>query len=131
MPRNIKPIGETVYVGDRRIPISWGMEAGDFVFVSGMVAVDEYWQLKLDGDLREQTTLVMEGIRRILKKAGCDLCDIVRSQVYLKNAEDSPLFDEIYGSYFDDAPPTRCGLVSGFLAPGILVEILVTAYKPS
>jgi len=85
--------------------------------------------LKLDGDLTEQTHLVMEAIKRVLAMADCGLSDIVRSQVYLKNAEDSPVFDALYGEYFDNKPPTRCGLVSDFLAPGILLEVLVTAYK--
>ena len=127
---DVKHYGDTIMVGERRIPISWGVEAGGFVFVSGMVAVDENWQLKLDGDLTEQTHLVMQGIERVLAMADCEMKDIVRSQVYLKNASDSPLFDELYGGYFGDKPPTRCGLVSDFLAEGILVEIMVTAYKP-
>ncbi len=126
---DIKHYGDQIYVGDRRIPISWGIEAGGFVFVSGMVPVDENWQLKLDGDLAEQTRLTMEGIKRVLAMADCDLSHIVRSQVYLKNASDSLEFDALYGAYFGDKPPTRCGLVSEFLAPGILVEIMVTAYK--
>jgi enamine deaminase RidA (YjgF/YER057c/UK114 family) len=129
MSKKIKHYGDQIYIGDRRIPISWGVEAGGFIFVSGMVPVDENWQLKLDGDLTEQTHLVMAGIKKVLAMADCDLSDIVRSQVYLKNATDSPLFDELYGAYFDDKPPTRCGLVSDFLAPGILLEVLVTAYR--
>ena len=108
MSEPIKHYGDTIYVGDRKIPISWGAEAGCFVFVSGMVAVDEDWNLKLDGDLTEQTHLVMSGIKRVLAMANCELSDIVRSQVYLKNASDSPLFDELYGAYFDENPPTRC-----------------------
>ncbi|MBT6585831.1 MAG: RidA family protein [Gammaproteobacteria bacterium] len=106
---DVKHYGDTIMVGERRIPISWGVEAGGFVFVSGMVAVDENWQLKLDGDLTEQTHLVMQGIERVLAMADCEMKDIVRSQVYLKNASDSPLFDELYGGYFGDKPPTRCG----------------------
>jgi enamine deaminase RidA (YjgF/YER057c/UK114 family) len=68
-------------------------------------------------------------IRETLKEAGCKLNDVVKSMVWLKNREDFPGFNEVYGEYFSEGAPVRSALVSDFLID-IKVEIECLAYKP-
>ena len=64
-----------------------------------------------------------------MAEAGCELQDVVKSMVWLKNRDDFPGFNAIYGEYFPHEPPTRSAIVSDFLVD-ILVEVEVVAYKP-
>ena len=66
---------------------------------------------------------------RILAEAGCELSDVVKSMVWLKNREDFGGFNSVYAEYFPEEPPARSALVSDFLID-ILVEIECTAYRP-
>ena len=77
------------------------------------------------GSIEEQTRACIEDIRDTLQQAGCELSDVVKSTVWLKNREDFPGFNQVYAEYFPKQPPTRSALVSDFL-----VEIECVAYKP-
>ena len=81
------------------------------------------------GSIEDQTRACIEDIRDILQQAGCELSDVVKSMVWLKNREDFPGFNQVYAEYFPEQPPTRSALVSDFLID-ILVEIECIAYKP-
>lgn len=81
------------------------------------------------GSIEDQTRACIEDIRDILQQAGCELSDVVKSMVWLKNREDFPGFNQVYAEYFSEQPPVRSALVSDFLID-ILVEIECIAYKP-
>ncbi len=123
-------IGGQVEFGGQVLPLSMAVRAGDFVFVSGMVACDANGVPKLDGDIDEQTRLAVRAIESQLVAAGCGLQDIVRAMVFLKNPEDFPAFNGAYAEFFSEQPPTRTTVTSGFMADPVLVEIEVTAYNP-
>lgn len=123
-------IGGEVSFGGRTLPLSLAVRAGDFVFLSGALACDENGGLKLDGDIREQTNLVMKFIEKQLAEAGCNLQDVVKSSVFLKNADDVGMYNEIYAKYFPSQPPARFTVVTDFVVESALIEIDVTAYKP-
>jgi 2-iminobutanoate/2-iminopropanoate deaminase len=80
-----------------------------------------------DGTIEEQTRSCIESIRATLNLAGCELSDVVKTTVWLKDRADFPGFDKTYGEYFDNEPPARTGLVSNFLVD-IKVEIECVAY---
>jgi enamine deaminase RidA (YjgF/YER057c/UK114 family) len=82
-----------------------------------------------DGTIEEQTRVCIELIHETLKDAGCTLNDVVKSMVWLKNRDDFPVFNSVYGEYFSEGPPARSALVCDFLID-IKVEIECTAYKP-
>ena len=82
-----------------------------------------------EGNIEEQTRNCIELIRETLKEAGCSLNDVVKSMVWLKNRDEFPGFNSVYGEYFKEGPPARSALVCDFLID-IKVEIECTAYKP-
>ena len=113
-----KPIG----------PYNQAVQAGNFLFVSGQLAIDLKDGKLIVENIRLQTHLIMENIKAILEAAGYSLKDVVQSTVYLSSMT---LFDEFnreYAKFFDGDFPAR-SLVGSELKRGALVEVSVVAYK--
>ena len=121
-------IGEPLVIDGRVLSLSRAVRAGDFVFVTGQVPLRD-GQPMTDGSIEDQTRACLDSLRQILAEAGCDLGDVVKSMVWLKNRADFAGFNAVYSEYFPTEPPTRSALVSEFLID-ILVEIECVAYKP-
>jgi len=122
-------IGEPLVIDGRVLSLSRAVRAGDFVFITGQVPMRDD-QPMTDGSIEDQTRACLESLRQILAEAGCDLGDVVKSMVWLKNRADFAGFNAVYSEYFPTEPPTRSALVSEFLID-ILVEIECVAYKPA
>ena len=121
-------IGPPLVINGRQLSLSRAIRAGDFVFLTGQVPMKDGAPMA-GGSIEDQTRACIEDIRDILQQAGCELSDVVKSMVWLKNREDFPGFNQVYAEYFPEQPPTRSALVSDFLID-ILVEIECIAYKP-
>ena len=121
-------IGEPLIINGRKLSLSKAVRAGDFVFLTGQVPMKN-GAVVTDGSIEEQTRIVLDEIKNTLTEAGCELQDVVKAMVWLKNRDDFPGFNAIYGEYFPHEPPTRSAIVSDFLVD-ILVEVEVVAYKP-
>jgi 2-aminomuconate deaminase len=114
--------------------------AGDFLFVSGTssrrpdnsiagASADELGAVTLD--IREQTRVVIENIRDILKSMGADLSDLVEISSFLVNMNDFRGYNEVYGEYFDETGPTRTTVAVHQLPhPHLLIEMKAVAYAP-
>ena len=121
-------IGGPLVIDGRELSLSRAIRAGDFVFVTGQVPMHDGSPMT-DGSIEDQTRACLDGLKEILDQAGCELSDVVKSMIWLKNREDFPGFNSVYAEYFPQQPPTRSALVSDFLID-ILVEIECIAYKP-
>src|SRR5256886_10199205 len=108
-------------------PYSQAIRANGFIFVSGQVAIDPANQQAVSGDVAEQTERVMKNLTGILKAAGSGLEKVVRSTVFLKNMGDFGAMNEVYGRYFNTAPPARSTVEVARLPKDVLVEIDVVA----
>jgi len=113
-----------------RGPYSPAVRAGDFIFVSGQVAVDPATQQLITGDIATETRQVLNNIKALLEGCGATLADVVRCGVFLGKAEDFGAMNTVYAEFFGDAKPARATVVTGFAAPGINVEIEAIAYQP-
>ena len=118
----------SVIIGGRKLTLSKGVRAGDFVFLTGQVPMRDGAPMT-DGSIEDQTRACIEDIRTTLAEAGCGLEDVVKTMVWLKSREDFPGFNSVYGEYFPDAAPARSALISDFLID-IRIEIECIAYKP-
>ena len=108
-------------------PYSQGIKAHGFVFISGQVAIDPANQQVISGDVAAQTDRVLKNLSGILKAAGTSLEKVVRSTVFLKNMGDFVAMNEVYGRYFNNAPPARSTVEVARLPRDVLVEIDVIA----
>ena len=121
-------IGEPLIINGRKLSLSRAVRAGDFVFLTGQVPMQGGAPMTT-GTIEEQTRAVLEEIKATLKLAGCELSDVVKAMVWLRDKNDFPGFNKTYAEYFPDAPPARSALVSEFLID-IRVEVEVIAYRP-
>ncbi len=114
-----KPIG----------PYSQAIKVGDFLFISGQIAIDPVSGLFEAGDISIQTTMVIENIKKILQEASFTFDDVIKTTIYLKNMEDFPTVNNIYAEYVKKPYPARSTVEVSNLPKGALVEIDVIAYK--
>ncbi len=103
--------------------------ANGFVFVSGQGPIDPASGEPRLGSIDEETRQTLENIRTILRAAGCDLSDVVRCTVFLKDLNDFAGMNKVYREFFPAAPPTR-STVGCDLLVGIKVEIDAIAALP-
>ena len=123
-----KIIGDPVVINGRRLSLSRAVRAGDFVFLTGQVPMQNN-AIMTHGDIEDQTRVVLDDITETLKLAGCDRGDVVKSMVWLTSRDDFPGFNAVYAEYFPDSPPARSAIVNDLLVDA-KVEIEVIAYKP-
>ena len=107
------------YAGPAQFPFSSATKADGLVYVSGTIVAE--------GDIRNQTTKVLQSIDETLKKAGSSLAMAASVQVYIKNAADFAAMNEVYRTFFKADPPARTTIVSDFVVPGALLEISAIA----
>ena len=112
-----------------RGPYSPAVRAGGFIFVAGQVPVDLTTDKISPGDIRHETRLVLNNIKRILEGAGASLADVVRVGVYLADGSEFAAMNEVYAEFFGVHKPARTTIVCKFVAE-IKVEIDCVAYRP-
>lgn len=121
-----------VYSSDAPDPIgpySQAILAGNILFVSGQIAIDKPSGKILNGNISDETTLVMNHIKNVLSAAGMDFSNIVKSTIFLKNMGDFPEVNKIYGSFFTQDPPARETVEVSRLPKDVNVEISCIAVK--
>ncbi len=109
-------------------PYSQAIVSGDFVFVSGQIAINPKTSKVVEGGIEEQTTQVLENIRNILESVGLSLTDVVKTSVFLSDISDFQAFNRVYSKYFKKGSPART-TVQANLIVGVLVEIDAIAKK--
>lgn len=121
-------IGGALVIGGRTLSLSKAIRAGDFVFLTGQIPISNGEPMTV-GTIEDQTKVILEDIKATLKEAKCDMEDVVKSMIWLRERADFPGFNKIYGDYFPKDPPARSAIVSELLVD-VRVEIEVIAYKP-
>ena len=69
-------------------------------------------------------------IGALLEASGLSYADIVKTTIFLKNMDDFPRVNEIYGGYFKSDFPARETVEVSRLPKDALIEISVIAMKP-
>ena len=110
-------------------PYSHVVEAGGFLFVSGMVPVDRERNLSISDDIREATRVVLQNIRIALQAVGSDLDRIVKVTVFLRDMADFKALNEVYQTFFPENPPARSCVAVRELPGNFPVEIEAVAIR--
>ena len=88
-------------------PYSQAIQYGDFLFVSGQVAIDPSTGDIVAGDIKVQTDQVLKNITAIIEAAGMSLQDVVKCTCFLKDMNDFAKFNAVYENYFGEILPAR------------------------
>ena len=110
------------------LPLSRATKAGDFLFLSGQLGIDDNFNLA-EG-ISNQTRLCIMNMQTVLEIANMDLTHVIKTTVWLTNIEDFADFNQIYSELFSkNAPPARSTVCSSLAIPGALVEIEAIAFS--
>jgi 2-iminobutanoate/2-iminopropanoate deaminase len=108
-------------------PYSQGIVANGFVFTAGQIPLDPVAGKIIDGGIVEQTEQVMKNLQEVLRAAGANWGDVVKTTVYLQDLAHFPTVNEVYGKWLGDARPARSTIQVSALPRGAMVEIDATA----
>lgn len=110
-------------------PYSQAVEANGFLFISGQIPLNPATAAFVDGGIVEQTEQVMKNIGAILKEAGYDYANIVKTTCLLSDMNNFADFNQVYARYFTEKMPARATFGVVKLPMGALVEVEVVACK--
>jgi len=110
-------------------PYSQAVMTNGLLFVSGQGAVDPSTGKLVGTEIESQTRQTLTNVRNIVEASGLSMRDILRVSVYLKNMQDFKRMNEIYKSFFSDAPPARTTIQAELPLPDMLIEIDCVAYR--
>lgn len=104
-------------------PYSQAIKACQLLFVSGQIPLDPVSGEVIRGDIKAQTTQVMENLKNILVSAGSSLDNVVKTTLFLVDMGDYSDVNEVYGNYFKGSFPARSTIEVSELPKGVGVEI--------
>lgn len=110
-------------------PYSQAIQTGNMLFVSGQIAIQQSTGQMLTGNIEEETRQVMTNLDEILKAAGMDFSNVVKTSIFLKDMGNFPKVNVIYGEYFPSNPPARETVEVSRLPKDVNIEISCIAVK--
>ena len=109
-------------------PYSQGWIVGDTIYTSGQLGIDVSTGKLADG-IEAQTHAALKNLKAVLKEAGADLNNLVKTTVFVKDLADFATVNQIYGTYFDTEYPARSCVQVAKLPLDGLVEIECVAVR--
>ncbi|HYB84927.1 MAG TPA: Rid family detoxifying hydrolase [archaeon] len=110
-------------------PYSQAIMVNGLLFVSGQGAIDPNSGRLAGTDIQSQTRQTLTNVQNIVEASGMSMRDLVRVAVYLKNMKDFKEMNEVYKSFFPDAPPARTTIQAELPLPEMLIEIDAVAHR--
>lgn len=104
-------------------PYSQAIEANGFVYASGQLPIDPATGVFPEGGIKEQTRQSLLNAQAILREAGLDLCNVVKTTVLLADIADFGAMNEVYSQFFSQPYPARSAFAVKDLPKGAMVEI--------
>ena len=112
-------------------PYSQAIRVGQTVYLAGQIAIDPNTNQPMSGaTIEEQTRRVLDNISAVLAAGSLSMADIVSTTVYLTDVNDFGKMNEVYGTYFKDAPPARTTVGVARLPRDMKIEISAIAVAP-
>ena len=107
-------------------PYSQAVKVGDMVYTSGQISINPETNELFNGNITEQSELVMNNLSAILEAAGTNMDNIIKTTCFLANMDDFVAFNEVYANHIINAPARSCVAVKT-LPKNVLVEVEVIA----
>jgi 2-iminobutanoate/2-iminopropanoate deaminase len=104
-------------------PYSQAVRIGSTIYCAGQIPLDPKSGQIVSKDISEQTRRVLDNISAILKAEGLSFENIVKTTIFLMDLADFQTVNEIYASYFKQAPPARSTVQVAALPKGARIEI--------
>lgn len=109
-------------------PYSQAVETGGTLYVSGQLPIDAATGRMAEG-VEAQTRQSLTNIGHILREAGYDFSDVVKTTVLLQSIGDFAAMNAVYAEFFTGDKPARICYEVAALPMGARVEIDAVAVK--
>jgi len=95
----------------------------DIVYVSGQLPIDPQTGEKRIGSIEEQTEQALKNLAGILKAAGSDINQVIKTTVYVSDIELWDRVNAVYARFFGEHRPARAVVPTRNLHYGFQIEI--------
>ena len=110
-------------------PYSQAIDSGaGLVFVSGQLPIDPATGAFPEGGVAEQARQSLLNAQAILRAAGLELADVVKTTVFLADMGDFAAMNAVYATFFAEPFPARSAVAVKTLPKGALVEIWIGGF---
>ncbi|MBK6445895.1 MAG: RidA family protein [Bacteroidetes bacterium] len=110
-------------------PYNQAVEAGNMLFVSGQIAMDPATGQMVTINIIREANQVMLNIGAILKAAGMDFGNVVKTTIFLTDMNNFSHVNDVYGQFFQSDFPARETVQVSRLPKDVNVEISVIAVR--
>jgi 2-iminobutanoate/2-iminopropanoate deaminase len=110
-------------------PYSQAIRSGNFLFVSGQIAIDPQAADMIEGGIEAQTEQALKNVAAIIDAADMSLQDVVKCTCFLKDMNDFVKFNGVYENYFGEILPARETVEVSRLPKDALVEVSAICCK--
>ena len=107
-------------------PYSQGIIANNMLFASGQIPINPATGEIEGTDIAAQAEQVCKNVGELLKAAGTDYANVVKTSCFLADMGDFAAFNEVYARYFTEKPARSCVAVRT-LPKNVLCEVEVIA----
>ena len=83
------------------------VEAGGFLFITGMDPMDIEKGLIIMDDIDKATELILGNMKRLLESVGSSMAKVVKVTIFMKDMADFQRMNAVYAKYFLSNPPAR------------------------
>jgi len=108
-------------------PYSQAVQAGNFLFISGQVAINPATGNVEAKDIAAETHMVMQNLQAILHEAQMDFNSVIKTTIFLSDMSLFQQVNEIYASYLTGDFPARETVAVKGLPKNVNVEISMIA----
>jgi aryl-alcohol dehydrogenase-like predicted oxidoreductase/enamine deaminase RidA (YjgF/YER057c/UK114 family) len=102
---------------------SRAVRIGNRILVSGTTATHGSGEMVCPGDPAGQTVYILDKIAASLSALGASLADVIRTRIYVRDADQWEPVARVHGRYFGDLRPANIMLEASRLIGGYEVEI--------
>jgi 2-iminobutanoate/2-iminopropanoate deaminase len=110
-------------------PYAQAVDTGSLVFCAGQVGLDPATGKLVPGGITEETARVLQSLQAVLRAAGLDLGDVVKTTVYVIDLAEFGAMNEVYARFFPAPHPARATVQVSALPAGARVEIELIAAR--
>jgi 2-iminobutanoate/2-iminopropanoate deaminase len=112
-------------------PYSQAIRVGKTVYLSGQIAIDPKSNQPMgNASIEDQTLRVLENLKAVLAADGLTMDNIVSVSVFLKDFSEFAKMNEVYATFFKNAPPARATIEVARLPRDMKIEISAIAVHP-
>lgn len=109
-------------------PYSQAIDTGSFVYASGQIPINPTTGEIPEG-ITAQTRQALSNVKAILKAAGLEMSNVVKTTVFLADMNDFGAMNEVYAQAFTEPFPARSAVAVKTLPKNVLVEVEVIALR--